>query len=238
MTEWLTFTLTCFQPGSWGSLINRNSYETREEFQKRLYWDSCCSKERQKKKYVPLLLPKRWVSWSLWLRLEGSWGDLPRLGPPGGAVSRDHRKWPAFASGASEIFLVCGPFTYCSELLPAHACGYSVFVQLYFVVCCPGRCSFSCKNCSKRSQDPGCLIHTSWFHYPLSGEQTFRLFLQHMAVVNHTVWVTGVQVTPSKYWFLHRTSLVVQWLRTCLALWGMWVQSLVGETRSHRTRSS
>ena len=103
MTEWLT--LTCFQPGSWGSLINRNSYETRGEFQERLYWDPCCSKERQKKKCVPLVLPKRGVSWSLCLWLEGSWGDLLCLTPPGGAVSRDHGKWPAFASGASEIKL-------------------------------------------------------------------------------------------------------------------------------------
>ena len=29
--------------------------------------------------------------------------------------------------------LVCGPFTYCSELLPAHECGYSFFVQLHFL---------------------------------------------------------------------------------------------------------
>ena len=29
------------------------------------------------------------------------------------------------------------------------------------------------------------------------------------------------------------TSLVVQWLRICLPVQGMWVQSLVGELRSH-----
>ena len=112
----------------------------------------------------------------------------------------------------------------------------SLFNYTFFVVCCPRRHSSRCKNCSKRSQDPACLIHTSRFHHPLGWAQTCRLFLQHMAVVNHTVWVTGVLVTPAKYWFLHRTSLVVQWWRICLALWGMWVQSLVGELRSQRQR--
>ena len=33
------------------------------------------------------------------------------------------------------------------------------------------------------------------------------------------------------------TSLVVQWLRICLPVQGMWVQSLVGELRSHMPRS-
>ena len=75
----------------------------------------------------------------------------------------------------------------------------SLFNYTFFEVCCLRRGSSRCKNCSERSQDPACLIHTSQFHHPLGREQTFRFFLQHMAVVNHTVWVTGVQVTPSKY---------------------------------------
>ena len=74
----------------------------------------------------------------------------------------------------------------------------SLFNYTFFEVCCLRRGSSRCKNCSERSQDPACLIHTSQFHHPLGREQTFRFFLQHMAVVNHTVWVTGVQVTPEK----------------------------------------
>ena len=35
-----------------------------------------------------------------------------------------------------------------------------------------------------------------------------------------------------------RTSLVVQWLRICLPMQGMWVQALVGELRSHMPRGN
>ena len=37
---------------------------------------------------------------------------------------------------------------------------------------------------------------------------------------------------------IFRTSLVVQWLRIRLAMQGTWVQSLVGELRSHKPRGN
>ena len=122
------------------------------------------------------------------------WSAL--LSTSSGAVSKDQgRDLPLLLEPQNSWSVAI--FSFCSDLLTAHECGYNFFVSYtFFVVCCPRRCSSRCKTCSKRSQDPGCLIH-SWFHYPLSWQQTFKLFLQQMAIVNHAVLVTTVQVTPS-----------------------------------------
>ena len=50
--------------------------------------------------------------------------------------------------------------------------------------------------------------------------------------------ITFMQVFTVFLKVMEGTSLVVQWLRVCLAMWGMWVWSLVVELRSHMPRSN
>ena len=133
MTEWLTLTLTCFQPGSWGSWINRNSYETRGEFQERLSGTLAAVRRDRKRSVCPCSSQK------------GGWADpfgygwkeaeviCPASGPPevlwAGITGSDL----LLLLEPQKSSLVCGLFTYCSELLSAHECGYTFFVQLHFL---------------------------------------------------------------------------------------------------------
>ena len=71
----------------------------------------------------------------------------------------------------------------------------------------------------------------------LLGEKTTRIwgsvFPGHQGLSSHP---HAPQTTPSLYYFLGEhlriylgTSLVLQWLRICLPMWGTWVRSLVRE---------
>ena len=51
-------------------------------------------------------------------------------------------------------------------------------------------------------------------------------------------WYIKIITHHDQKGFIPGTSLMVQWLRTCLAIQGMWVWSLVRELRSHKSQDN
>ena len=95
--------------GSWPPLINRNSPETRQEIQGRLYGGPCCRREEREQATRPLvyLLAESRVGLGSGL----GWGQLRHFAhPPASAVGRRHNQcfcsW-LFRSGSRHFWSFC-----------------------------------------------------------------------------------------------------------------------------------
>ena len=81
-------------------------------------------------------------------------------------------------------------------------------------------------------------------HVCILGSHIHREFLITVLIVQRYLRLLGSQVVHSsegakeRIIMLSRTSLVVQWLRICLAMQGMLVRPLVGELRSQMPRGN